>query len=56
MSEVELAVVWLSLRTALLSVAASLVPGVLVAWLLARWPFWPPSAALRSSNVSNIHS
>lgn len=37
MSEAEREVVWLSLRVATLAVAASLVPGVLVAWLLARW-------------------
>jgi molybdate transport system permease protein len=33
----EWEVVWLSLRVALLAVGASLVPGVLVGWLLARW-------------------
>lgn len=37
MSAAELEVVSLSLRVAAWSVALSLVPGVLVAWLLARW-------------------
>lgn len=33
----ELDVVLLSLRVAALAVAASLVPGILIGWLLARW-------------------
>jgi molybdate transport system permease protein len=33
----EWEVVWLSLRVAALAVAASLVPGILAGWLLARW-------------------
>ena len=37
MSAAEIEIVWLSVRVALLAVAASLVPGILVAWLLARW-------------------
>jgi molybdate transport system permease protein len=36
-SAAEAEVVWLSLRVAALSVAASLVPGVALGWLLARW-------------------
>ena len=36
-SEAEWQVVLLSVRVAALAVAASLVPGVLVGWLLARW-------------------
>ena len=35
--EAELGVIWLSLRVALLSVAASLLPGIGLGWLLARW-------------------
>jgi molybdate transport system permease protein len=37
LSEAEREVVWLSLRVAAGSMAASLVPGVLLGWLLARW-------------------
>lgn len=37
MSEAEREVVLLSLRVATLAVAASLVPGILAGWLLARW-------------------
>jgi len=37
LSEPEREVVLLSVRVAALAVAASLVPGVLVGWLLARW-------------------
>lgn len=37
MSEAEWAVVLLSVRVAVLAVGASLVPGILVGWLLARW-------------------
>jgi molybdate transport system permease protein len=36
-SEAEREIVLLSVRVAALSVAASLVPGVLLGWLLARW-------------------
>jgi molybdate transport system permease protein len=36
-SEAEWAVVLLSVRVAVLAVGASLVPGILVGWLLARW-------------------
>lgn len=37
MSAAEIEVVTLSLRVAALSVLVSIVPGVLVAWVLARW-------------------
>ena len=37
MTAAELEVVWLSLRVAALSVAASLAPGIALGWLLARW-------------------
>jgi molybdate transport system permease protein len=37
LSSEEIDVVVLSLRVAAMSVGASLVPGILVAWLLARW-------------------
>jgi molybdate transport system permease protein len=36
-SEAEREVVWLSLRVATASVALSLVPGIALGWLLARW-------------------
>lgn len=37
MTPAELEIVWLTLRVGVLSVAMSLVPGVLLGWLLARW-------------------
>jgi molybdate transport system permease protein len=37
LSDAEIAVVLLSLRVAAWSVALSLVPGILIGWLLARW-------------------
>ncbi|GIK51127.1 MAG: molybdate ABC transporter permease subunit [Planctomycetaceae bacterium] len=37
MTPAELEIVWLTLRVGALSVALSLVPGVLLGWLLARW-------------------
>ncbi len=37
MGEAEREIVWLSVRVAALAVALSLVPGILVGWLLARW-------------------
>ena len=37
MGEAEWEVVWLSVRVAALAVGVSLLPGVLVGWVLARW-------------------
>jgi molybdate transport system permease protein len=37
LSDAELAVVWLSVRVAALCVASSLLPGLALGWLLARW-------------------
>jgi molybdate transport system permease protein len=37
LGEAEREVVWLSLRVAALAVAASLLPAIALAWLLARW-------------------
>jgi molybdate transport system permease protein len=39
-SSAELDIVWLSLKVAIVAMAASLVPAVAVAWLLARGRFW----------------
>ena len=39
-SSAELEIVWLSLKVAIVAMAASVVPAVLVAWLLARGRFW----------------
>lgn len=47
LGEAEREVVWLSVRVAALAVGASLVPGVLVAWVLARWQH-PLRALLQS--------
>ncbi len=39
-SSAELDIVWLSLKVATVAMAASVVPAVIVAWLLARGRFW----------------
>ena len=49
LSEAEREIVLLSLQVAALAVAASLVPGVLLAWVLARWEH--PARALLQGAV-----